>query len=144
MESVEGKIPEIKKSYSYSLVEGIKQEQDSNTTKNKEGMPIKCFPRILYGKEKALKPMKEEDASRLNLLQKSVGITYEQLNNLHFLASFGFKSEREVFFVIFTGEFVFFFNETNKKVVWHIKARAIRGYKKDENAVIIQYEDDVR
>jgi len=105
---------------------------------------MKCFPRILYGKEKALKPMKEEDAARLNLLQKSVGITYEQLSNLNFLASFGFESDKEKFFVIFTGEFVFFFNETHKRVLWHIKARTVRGYKEDENTMMIQYGDDVR
>jgi len=110
----------------YSIINGI-----THTRQNSQGeyiLPMVCQVKVLYGKERALKIQKEEDMERLNVLQKVVGMGYKELSNLSYFGSVGFIMEGERYFVIFTGEFVFYCNESKKKLIWHIKSKLIKDW----------------
>lgn len=129
----------------YSIIHGISQANSPQKGQGEFILPLVCQVKVLYGKDRALKAGKEEDMERLNMLQKVVGMSYKELSNLSYFGSVGFESEGDKQFVIFTGEFVFYCNETKKKLVWHIKARAIKECKNEEKNVSIGcLTEDVR
>lgn len=100
--------------------------------------------RLLYGKDRAVKELKNDDNQRFIMLQKSLGINHKELANISFIGSIGFTNEGAKCFVILTGEFVFYFNETSKKLLWHVKTKAIQSYTIEERQVVIEcYGEDV-
>jgi len=123
--------------YSYSKDHGIILEVIPRETVD-ENLPLKLHTRILYGKERAIRIGRNEDSYRLHFLFKAVGLGYKELSNLSFIGSQGFENTGERFFLIFTGEFIFYFNETKKKLVWHVKTKTIKTYKIEQTSVVIE------